>query len=112
MGERFRNYELYQTLSQKSKSRDISEEDKEKIIQCIPTFSVEEKEAIFLLILEHYRLTKNVNIIDESSLPYGVKKNSDSCISVNLQKLPTKLRQILLKFVNLVENSKVDENLS
>lgn len=110
MTEYKRPYQLYHTLSQNTKSRDISPSDRDLILSIVLTLSQEEKEAFFLLILEHYRVTKNVGNIEKTALPYGLKSDTNSnTVVINFQKLPTKLRQILLKFIGIVVKSREEE---
>ena len=53
-------FPLYQTLSQNTSSKDISVEEKSSIMSTIPLLTMEEKEALFLLIYEHYRISKKI----------------------------------------------------
>ena len=124
-----KQYLLYQTFSQDVKSRDITPQEKEHIIDTIPSLTLVEKEAIFLLIYEHERLRKikKEEKIDLYNLPYGIKKinperhtDGPECednnliedgVEINLQKLPARLRQILLKFINVICKSSDDQTI-
>lgn len=97
-------FQLYQTLCQEAKSRDISSEDKQFIIDNICKLNEDGKEALFLLIFEHNKiLKKSDKVIDKNDLvlPYKIK-DTDGELTIDLQKLPTKLRQIILKFMNII----------
>jgi hypothetical protein len=103
-------YQLYQTLSQNAKSRDITPENKQFILDCIPSLRQDEKEAFFLLIFEHYRLAKKEEIdINNIELPYKIKRTENGTLSINIDKLPTKLRQILLKFIEVIRPKEIED---
>lgn len=102
-------FPLYQTLSQNARSKDISIDEKGAIMSTISSLTEEEKEALFLLIYEHYRVSKKItNSVDLQNLdlPYGMKKSLNGSINFSLSKLPTKLRQIILKFVQIVVSNR------
>lgn len=55
-------------------------------------------EAIIMLICEHARLQDDFIISkDEKNIPYGIKLEKD-CVKINLKKLPSSLKSILLRF--------------
>lgn len=104
---------LYQTLCQNTKAKDISVEEKSKITETVLTLNNEEKEALFLLIYEHFRTSRKKNTIetinlDDLQLPYGISETVDG-IQFSLSKIPLKLRQIILKFINIVDQNKKDD---
>lgn len=106
-------FQLYQTLCQGAKSRDITVEDKQFIIDNIFRLDEEGKEALFLLIFEHNKIIKKIDqAIDKTNLvlPYKIKNENDELI-IDIQKLPTKLRQIILKFIKIVISNEYNDDL-
>lgn len=96
------NYGLYYTLNENIPEKVFPVSNKKKLIKSIETLNEQEKEAIILLIHEHYKnfgkksLNENVNLI-----PYeGEQKGKN--VLFDLEKLPNELCWILEKFMTVV----------
>ncbi len=99
-----KNYGLYQTLDYATSKKDISSAEKKTLKKRLSSLETHEKEAVILLICEHARIHDEY-IFDGSllELPYKcVSKKSEFHFSIN--KLPIKLRWILQKFMEVIDN--------
>ncbi len=94
-------YGLYHTLNSNLKRSDISRLEKLKILQIVEKMDQEEKEAFYMLIYEHHRITSSSS--DDHEWPYN-SKQCEGGMEFNMTKLPIQLRRILLKFVEMIEN--------
>lgn len=97
-------YGLYQTFSSDMPDDDLNYEDKLYLKESIKTMTVDQKKAIFLLIIEHARLTEQFNFVPDNLVyPYGINQLGNN-IEFNLDLLPIKLKWILFKFSKLMKN--------
>lgn len=99
-------YGLYQTLyplndSEKSLTSRQVTQLKEKIENLTPM----QKEAVFMLICEHARLSDNFIFTSECSLPYGMVEDKENVV-FDVKQLPPKLQWILWKFIQVVKKTK------
>lgn len=92
------SYQLYYTLNSNIKKKDITKDEKSLILNTIEKMTIEQRKAFLFLIYEHY---KHDEKFEKNKLPYELV-NTKEGIEVNLSKIPKDLRQILLKFINLI----------
>lgn len=95
-------FQLYHTLNSNIQSTDLKKIEKTEILKTIDTMDQSSKEALFLLIYEHYRLNEDPS--DIYKLPYGGTEKNNG-IEFNLSKMPIKLRRIIYKFIKIVQTN-------
>ena len=89
-------YQLYYTLDKNLQSTDLKKIEKEEVISSIEKMNQESKDACYLLIYEHYRITEN----KETKTPYGAVITGND-IQFDLSNMPIKLRRILYNFCKI-----------
>jgi hypothetical protein len=88
---------LYQTLSAKIKTQNMTQKQMTELSEKLKTSN---HLAIGRLIVEHYYQEGGSLAVEDPKIPYrGVHKNGNTTFDV--KELPSKLRWILWKFVNL-----------
>lgn len=94
-------FQLYYTLNKNIQSADLKKSEKEEIISYIPKLDESHRNAIFLLMYEHYRNeTQEMN--DIYKIPYsGIEKPTG--IEFNIGKMPIPLRRIIFKFIKILQ---------
>jgi hypothetical protein len=93
-------YMLYSTFEVDPKQKPMTIKQKKKLCSALTCLTDQEKkEAVFLLIVEHFRREKQSEIdIGDFVLPYsGTEKNKN--ITFDLNDFPPKLCWILWKFL-------------
>ena len=95
------SYPLYDTFSQHL-TGEISLEELEIIKEYTASFTKEQSEAFYMLIVEHAR--KN-DVFDTTSLPYGIIYTNKK-LSIELRELPVELQEILYKFILVISEQK------
>lgn len=90
-------FPLYNTIISDVRNRDLTEKQKEKLVNKIKSLDQEGKDLIYLLI-RFYELDSNESL-DSLSLPYGGVISGGE-LTFDLDKFPNKLKQVLHKFVN------------
>ena len=93
---------LYNSLSYKITSHDLTLNEKEKICKMAELLDQEKQEIIYMLILHHHHKQNNTSKV---VYPYKIKQISD-VIEIKLDALPLRLKQILYKFVNIIFQEK------
>jgi len=108
-------FQLYYTLNTNIQTTDLKKTEKEEIIRTISNIDENYRNAIFLLIYEHYmNESKESSQKDSvstkhdapfgSTIPYGgIEKGSD--VEFNIGKLPIQLRRILFKFIKIIQKN-------
>lgn len=98
-------YGLYQTFSSDTPTKDLSDEEKKELSESFKELKIEQKKAIFFLIIEHAKITEDY-IYDSKNIifPYEMIQN-ENAIEFDLEKLPIKLKWILLKFSKVIDKS-------
>lgn len=94
---------LMQTLKSNSDTHWISENDKLYLIDGMNALVGKQAQSAFELIVDWFgELPSN-----SDDLPYSMKYNKDNevCLIDNIDNLPVELQKILLKFLNIVDNS-------
>ncbi len=97
-------YSLYYTLNNIVKNNYLDNPvDINNLINKIENSDQEKRNAIFLLIVEHYYHTHpNLNIDPINfSFPYDLKIINDNDITFDIKNIPTELIYIINKFVNI-----------
>lgn len=98
-------FQLYYTLNKNIQTADLKKSEKEEIISYIPKLDETHRNAIFLLIYEHYRNeTQETDSIYK--LPYGgieINGEKKEGVEFNLGKMPIPLRRILFKFIKILQ---------
>lgn len=90
-------YPLYYTLNKNLLTTDLKKNEKEELISAISTMDSEYKNAIYLLIYEHFRSDSKEGI----KTPYESKMINENSIEFDLAKMPIKLRRILFNFAKI-----------
>jgi hypothetical protein len=96
---------LYSSLSYNISNEDLTQIEKETLIESINTLDTEKKELIYLLILHDYMIH---NPQTKVIFPYKSKQLTTDSVEIKLDALPIRLQRILLKFTKLAEVSGIN----
>jgi len=94
---------VYYTLNVNIPKKDLSAAKKRDLLERIERLETEQREAVFLLICEHYKSESGLDL-DGLTLPYDGEKKKKG-VEFDLDKLPIPLRWILYKFTLIVIKS-------
>lgn len=96
-------FPLYDNLSQDLPNKELTQKQKQEIVKNISQIDPNGLELIYSLI--HYYFNSNEKDSDISDLPYGgvkVKNDNDTHdVEWDIDNFPTKLKQLLYKFVSM-----------
>ena len=91
---------LYNSLSYNLPDADLSNTEKQDLLDIIQRLTSEKKETVYLLILHDYtKYNPNTKVI----FPYKSKQISANQLEIKVDALPTRLKRILLKFCKLAD---------
>lgn len=106
-----KTYGLYQTFSLNNPSNDLSILEKKQLKENLLKLDLDQKKAVFFLIIEHAKITDNFSFDPSKTLilPYDISHNeasedAEENIEFDLEKLPIKLKWILWKFNLMIYN--------
>ena len=89
---------LYNSLGYNVSDNDLTNDQKDFLIENIQKLNVDKKETIYFLILHDFTLkNKNTKVI----FPYKSKQITNDKFEIKLDAIPNKCKQILYKFVNM-----------
>lgn len=91
-------YALYYTFEQDSKK--ITLKEKKKMLVDIEKLGEVKKEALFLLVCEHYINCGNVLAESNFIIPYEGKQTQEGIV-FDINKFPSELVKILYKFIQI-----------
>lgn len=102
---------LYQTLSadMNAVQPNFTKSATEKLYERIKLITSEmEKEALFMLICEHARLTGDFVYVSggPNELPYFIQVDDNSDLVLDLHNIPDRLKYIILKYTHLLDSQK------
>lgn len=100
-------YGLYQTFlsTQEHPMEDLGMDEKIEIKETIRSMTLEQKKAVFYLIIEHAKIEDGyIYATEDIHLPYGLVQHNINNIHFNLENLPIALKWILFKFCKLLKN--------
>lgn len=100
-----KTYGLYQTFSQNTPEDDLSEKEKKELKDFLLNLELDQKKAVFFLIIEHAIINDNFSYDPKKQLelPYDLLQNEKN-LEFNLENLPINLKWILWKFHNMIFN--------
>ena len=93
---------LYDSLGYNISNEDLTQKEKQNLIDTILTLDQEKKELIYLLILHDY-MKNNPN--SKVIFPYKSKQVANDKLEIKVDALPIRIKRILYKFCKLVEVS-------
>ena len=93
------NYPLYHTLNKNVSDSELTEKENTLLLEKIVKANVDKKKAVILLIIEHAKEEGIISVSpEEIELPYGLSQKGED-VHIPIEKLPTILKRILLKFL-------------
>ena len=109
MSSKIVSYGLYQTLNKNIPRKDITSTQKTLILEKLNKLTIDQIEAVVMLVCEHGRVHNDFDYDPENvNLPYeGV--HSKNSVTFDLKKIPIPLRWILLKFIEVINKSSLED---
>lgn len=101
-------YELYHTLNQNIAKKDLKRTEKEELKDVISSFSTQESQALYNLIIEdraHSQQDHDSQDHASKELPYGGVRLSQKSVEFDLADFPIRLRRIMYKFAKIVQKN-------
>ena len=95
---------LYESLRYNIPDEDLTDGEKEELLDLIKNFNEENKQHVYLLILHNY--TKS-NPKTKTIFPYKLKQYDNNRLEIKLDALPINLKRILYKFAKLVNSNNI-----
>ena len=94
-------FQLYDNLNKNIPKKDMSTEEKQKLVDLIPSLDQQATELVFALITHHNNKDKKAKEYKKIVKTNNIRGTSN--ITWNLKDLPIKLRHILYKFLCMEE---------
>jgi hypothetical protein len=89
---------LYDSLGYNIPTEDLSDEEKQELLENIAELNTDKKELIYILILHDYiKSNPNTKVI----FPYKSKQTTTDRLEIKVDALPIRLKRILYKFTKL-----------